>query len=107
MLRTLWNDEAGVVISAELVLVLTIAVLAMVVGLHAVAKTVTTELNDVANAIGALDQTYAYAGLVKSTHASVSGSAFADRQDACDCTTIIQPAPTAKVDGSGTNAENN
>ena len=37
MLRTLWNDEAGVVISAELVLVLTIAVIAMIVGLHAVA----------------------------------------------------------------------
>ena len=106
MLRTLWNDEAGVVISAELVLVLTIAVIAMVVGLHAVAKSVTMELNDVANAIGTLDQSFGYASLVKSTHAAVPGSAFADRQDACDCTAIIQVAPQPKVDNSGTGAEN-
>ena len=107
MLRTLWNDEAGVIISAELVLVMTIAVIAMVVGLHAVAKSVTMELNDVANSLGSYDQSFAYAGLVKSTHASVPGAAFSDRQDACDCTTIQQPAPSVKVDCSGTKDESN
>jgi hypothetical protein len=62
MLRKLWNDEMGVVISAELVLVLTIAVLAMIVGLSEVAVAVNTELNDVSNAIGALRQSYTYTG---------------------------------------------
>ena len=47
MLRKLFNDESGVIISAELVLVLTIAVLAMVVGLSEVSVAVSTELNDV------------------------------------------------------------
>lgn len=98
MLHTLWKDEAGVVISAELVLVLTIAVIAMVVGLHAVAKAVTTELNDVANAVGTLNQSFGYLGLIKPLHAAVPGSAFVDRADACDCTPIIQPLPRPKVD---------
>ena len=38
MMRTLWHDEAGFVLSAELVLVLTLGVLSMVVGLNAVAS---------------------------------------------------------------------
>lgn len=102
MLHTLWKDEAGVVISAELVLVLTIAVLAMVVGLHAVAKSVTMELNDVANAVGTLDQSFVYLGLFKVRHAAVPGTAFVDRGDACDCTPIIQIPPRPKVDnGNG------
>jgi len=98
MLKQLWNDELGVIISAELVLVLTIAVLAMVVGLHAVAKSVTQELNDLSSAFGALDQSYAYRGFAKVKHAAVTGSAFMDRQDDCDCTPIIQRRPRPKKD---------
>jgi hypothetical protein len=99
MLKQLWNDELGVIISAELVLVLTIAVLAMVVGLHAVAKSVTQELNDLSSAFGALDQSYSYSGLANPKHAAVRGSAFMDSQDDCDCTPIIQRKPRPKRDG--------
>ena len=91
MLKKLWNDEAGLIISAELVLVLTIGVLAMVVGLSEVAVAVNTELNDVSNAIGALNQSYCYTGFaafgnckVKST---VAGSSFHDAFDDCDLNT--------------------
>ena len=99
MLRKLWNDEAGFVISAELVLVLTIAVLSMVVGLNAVAKAVTMELNDVGNAIGAIDQSYFYTGLVNShKNAGKAGSGFADKADECDCSVILTPDPGIKRD---------
>lgn len=93
MLRTLWNDEAGVIISAELVLVLTIAVLAMLVGLSEVAVAVNEELNDISNAIGNLDQSYSYTGFYSSkdsnsgpnkTKSSYAGSAFEDQGDDCD-----------------------
>ena len=50
MLNKLFRDESGVIISAELALVLTIAVLAMVVGLSEVAVAVTQELNDISDA---------------------------------------------------------
>ncbi|WP_417388456.1 hypothetical protein [Gimesia sp.] len=88
MLNQLWNDEAGFVISAELVLVLTIAVLAMIVGLSEVAVAVNTELNDISNAIGSLNQSYAYTGFRASTDGKTkshyAGSRFNDAVDDCD-----------------------
>ncbi len=90
MLRKLFNDESGVIISAELVLVLTIAVLAMVVGLSEVAVAVNTELNDISNAIGALNQSYFFTGFrtdgVKPKSA-VNGSRWDDTHDDCDTNT--------------------
>ena len=96
MLRTfrkLAGDEAGFIISAELVLVMTIAVLGMVVGLAAVRDAITNELNDVAHAFGAVSQTYQVAGLTKnrnhwSAHASINGFGFNDNVDECDCNRI-------------------
>lgn len=110
MLRTfnaLYQDQNGFVISAELVLVLTIAVLAMIVGLHAVSKSITTEMNDLSNAFGAINQSYVYKGLRKHGHASVSGASFIDSRDDCDCTVIIQTTPYPKRDSSGYSPEYN
>ena len=92
MLRNFWNDEHGFVISAELVLVLTIGVLAMIVGLSEVAVAVNTELNDISNAIGSLNQTYGYTGFTAGTAADkvksvVAGSRFTDSADDCDLNT--------------------
>lgn len=91
MLRKLFNDECGAVISAELVLVLTILVIGVIVGLSEVAVAVNTELNDISNAIGALDQGYFFTGFKgnsggiggKSKSAS-AGSRFSDGHDDCD-----------------------
>jgi len=92
MLTQLWMDDCGAVISAELALVLTIAVLAMVVGLSEVAVAVNTELNDVSNAIGHLNQTYGFTGFhaFKDTGSGarksfVLGSTWIDTGDDCDC----------------------
>lgn len=93
MLRAIWQDECGFVISAELVLVLTIVVLAVIVGLSEVAVSVNTELNDVSNAIGALNQSYAYTGFIASTFCEgkakshYTGSRFHDHVDDCDLNT--------------------
>ncbi|WP_417388455.1 hypothetical protein [Gimesia sp.] len=93
MLRALWKEENGFIISAELVLVLTIAVLAMIVGLSEVAVAVNTELNDVSNAIGSLNQSYAYTGFRASTFCDgkskshYAGSRFNDAVDDCDLNT--------------------
>jgi len=105
-LKAFWNDQNGFVVSAELVLVLTIGVLSMIVGLHSVSKSVTQELNDVASAFGAIDQSFCYGGLKKKRHhAEVSGSGFYDRQDDCDCSIILQPGPRTKVDRGGRGPE--
>ena len=87
--KQLWADDAGVVISAELVLVMTIAVLSLIVGLNELAAGVVSELADVSDAIGHLDQSYSYTSFrslkLDSTDKSrVSGSAFKDEPDSCD-----------------------
>ncbi len=88
MFHKFMNDESGVIISAELVLVLTIGVLAMIVGLSEVAVAINTELNDCSNAIGALNQSFAFTGFrgcggwkLKSF---VTGCSFFDFPDDCD-----------------------
>lgn len=98
-LKALWNDQDGFVVSAELILVLTIGVLSMIVGLFSVSKSITQELNDLSSAFGAIDQSYCYAGLKKKKHhAEVHGSGFKDSRDDCDCTIIVQPPPRIKKD---------
>lgn len=106
IVQRLYNDEAGFVISAELVLVLTIAVLSMIVGLSEVAVAVNTELNDVSNAIGALNQTYAYTGFWSGSHGKtksyILGSEFDDAFDDCDLNTscdIVCGAEGMKSEG--------
>jgi len=58
--NALLNDEAGFVLSAELALVSTIAVLGMTVGLAEASNNVNAEMQDVGQAFGSLDQSYSY-----------------------------------------------
>ena len=95
MLRKLWDDDCGFVISAELTLVLTIAVLAMVVGLSEMAVAINTELNDLSNAFGHLRQTYRYNGFVandggQKSKSSYAGSTWTDNIDDCDDNTTLE-----------------
>ena len=52
----LLNDDAGFIVSAELILVSTIAVLALVVGLSEVSFGVNQELEDLGAALGSINQ---------------------------------------------------
>ena len=65
MLRQLLCDEAGFIVSAELVLIATILVIGLIVGLSEVQHAVVSELNDVGDAIGKLNQSYLYTGFSK------------------------------------------
>jgi len=86
------NDESGVIISAELVLVLTIAVLGVIVGLSSVVVAVNTELRDIAHGIGSLNQSFGFTGFTgcKKGNNAISytfGSVNTDTIDDCDCST--------------------
>lgn len=58
LLSGLWREEAGVVLSAELVILGTVAVIGISTGLTVVGSAVKQELQDVAYAIRSLDQSY-------------------------------------------------
>ncbi|MEX0585641.1 MAG: hypothetical protein WD176_03290, partial [Pirellulales bacterium] len=93
MFRMLWNDEAGFVISTELVLVATLLVSAMVVGLESVRDAVITELADTATAIAQINQSYSFSG-VTGHASSVAGSQFTDLPDFCNDVTSDVADPT-------------
>jgi len=82
-LCSLWADEAGFIISAELVLVATIVVIGLIVGLVVVRNQVVQELVDVGQAFGAMSQTYAYAGTKKCGVGLTDGSYYRAKADFC------------------------
>ena len=93
MLRKFWNDESGFIVSAELVLIATICVIGIIAGLVEVQWAVVTELNDVSDAIGSLNQSYQFAGFTSfktqvssgnTIKGQFSGSSFVDTVDECD-----------------------
>lgn len=76
------KKQKGFVLTSELIILSTSMVAALVIGLSTLRDSVTSELEDVAEAIGALDQSYAFDGLINAEGtAEVSGSAFIDSVD--------------------------
>ena len=87
MVRKLWNDQGGFIISAELVLVATIVVIGMIVGLTSVRNQVVQELVSVGQAIGALSQSYAFTpvqGTDCHNFAWTNGSEYIDTVHYCE-----------------------
>ena len=83
LINALKNDEAGFIVSAELVLVSTIAVLGLVVGLSEVSLNINNELEDVGSAFSCVQQSYNTSG-VCGHKGNTSGSGFCDTADFCD-----------------------
>lgn len=89
MVKNFLNDENGAIVSIELVLIITIAVLALIVGWSEVAVAVNSELDDISNAVGKFDQTYFYTGFASlkidgTLKNRYNGSSFTDAPDDCD-----------------------
>ena len=83
MLRQLWMNEEGFVVSAELTLIATVLVVGMLVGLVSVRDQVVQELGDIAVSLGAMNQSYSFSW-VRCCSSYTAGSCFYDTQDYCD-----------------------
>lgn len=92
MLRTfsaLLQDENGFIISAELVLIATLLVIGLIVGLSEIQHAINQEMNDIADAIGSLNQGFFFTGFSAfksdgTLKAFFGGSVFHDHRDECD-----------------------
>jgi len=82
MLRKLWNDEIGGIISAEYIMLSGILVAGLVTGLTSVRTAMLNELENVSNGISAINQSYYYGG-VEGPGAMTAGSSYDDTQDKC------------------------
>ena len=58
MMKKFWNDEAGFVVTVEMILVATVLVIGLVAGLTQLRDAVVGELADTAAAFGSMDQSY-------------------------------------------------
>ena len=83
MLQRLWNDEAGMVVSSELVFVTSIAAIGTIIGLSAARDGITSELADVGDAVTEYNQGYQVAS-IQGHGASIAGTQYVDGTDFCD-----------------------
>jgi len=77
LINRLWNDDAGYILSAESVFLVTITVLGLITGWVAIRNSVVSELTEVGNAIAALDQGYSFTGL-SNCDSFTNGTAVSD-----------------------------
>lgn len=82
-LAQLWNDEAGFIVSSELVLIATIVVIGLIAGLAGVRDSIVGELADVGAGIGEVEQSFSF-GAITGHCSSTSGSIFIDQGDFCE-----------------------
>src|SRR3954467_14006037 len=83
IVKRLWKDETGFVISTELILIATILVIGLIAGLTTLRDQVVQELGDLATAIGAINQSYSFSGVTGHT-SRTAGSQYFDLIDFCD-----------------------
>ena len=83
LVNRLWSDEAGFVVSTELMIVATVLVIGMLVGLVSIREQIVQELADVAEAISEFDQSFSFAAVSGHT-SSTAGADFVDALDFCD-----------------------
>ena len=81
--KKLWQDEAGFVVSSELVLIATILVIGIIAGQTALRDAVVGELADVGAAIGDVNQSFSF-GAITGHCSSTAGSVFTDFGDFCE-----------------------
>jgi hypothetical protein len=79
------KKQGGFILTTELILIATILVIGMVVGMVTIRDAVTAEAEDVAEAIGSLNQSYSTNGIQQGNNggipAYVIGSIYEDYQD--------------------------
>ncbi|MBI3861800.1 MAG: branched-chain amino acid aminotransferase [Planctomycetia bacterium] len=97
------NEEAGFVVSAELILISTVTVLSLVVGLSEVSYGINGELEDVGAAFGSLNQSFCFSGFSTCgcKNNKVGGSCFVDHIDLCDKEHDICPTGPTGETGKG------
>lgn len=90
--NALLNDENGFIVSAELIIIATIVVLAMAVGLSEVSFSVNNELEDVGSAVDTMNQSFYANGVQSVGKGGTAGSGFEDFADNCDSQFDVIPA---------------
>jgi len=80
--RRVNRKQAGFILTVEMVLIATILVMGVTVGMVTLRDSITAEFEDAAEAVGSLDQSYTFQGLVAGSGVvALAGSSFTDAPD--------------------------
>jgi Flp pilus assembly pilin Flp len=63
VMKKLWLDEGGAILSVEMILIMVIVVIGLVVGLTALRDAIDSKLAELGAAVGAIDPGYGWSGL--------------------------------------------
>ena len=114
MAQAILHDESGFIVSAEITLIFTLVFCGVAVGTAVIRDSLVQEFGDVAEAIGALNQSYRFTTISApvtngdvTSHASCTGSGFTDLADDCDCDPILFTIVTPQVDPQGNGLSGN
>lgn len=92
LLRKLIDDQNGLAVSTEIVLLMMILVFGVIGGNVSLRDAVNQEAADTGLAINNIDQSYSYAGVMIGTD-TVAGSTFDDNSDINDGADVAGAAP--------------
>jgi Flp pilus assembly pilin Flp len=85
LMRQFWQDEAGVIVSTEIILIAMLLVFGLIAGLVSLRDAVGQELGDTGAMVNSLNQTYSFLGHTNTAEGSINGatpsSSFADLLD--------------------------
>jgi len=110
LLKALRQDEHGVILSTEIVIVGSLLVIGLITGVACLQKSVNGELQDLAGAIGALDQSYSFSSFRKAATlgrccAYTAGSSYSNcENDSEKCGDIVGCHEVRRVQVSPCNA---
>jgi hypothetical protein len=80
LLRKLWTDEAGVILTAETVMLGTVGVLAMTVGVGAMSSAMNEEMGDLSRAFRSFDQSFQVTGYRVDTNGGSSSNSVGNSE---------------------------
>lgn len=84
ILKRLWNDESGAILSTEMVVITSTVGVGTIAGFSMVRDSINNEMSDVANALGRINQNYSYSG-VNGHSSGTAGSANINHENRNYC----------------------
>jgi hypothetical protein len=87
------DDEAGIVASTEIILLMLILVFGLIAGMVSMRDAVSQEVADTGLAVNNINQSYSYAGNTIAGVGTVAGSVFDDNSDINDGADAAGAAP--------------
>lgn len=95
LMRQFWQDEAGVIVSTEIILIMMLLVFGLIAGMVSLRDAVAQELGDTGTMVNSLNQTYSFLGHTNTAtnviNAATPSSSFADLLDENNVDTAGQP----------------